>query len=466
MKLIDFENRKNRLVRLNEVKPEYLDYISNLAKNSKYYPKYHLAPKHGLMNDPNGLIQINGEYHIFYQWFPLGPVHGLKHWYHVKTKDFINYDDLDIAMYPDCELDIDGCYTGVMVKENDKFVIYYTGITKDKQQQVCTALFDGKKITDKKLCVAYDNKITDVEFRDPCLYDDYLFVGAKDIVGDGIIIVFKRKNNDFKFKCTIKLPIESYMLECPSLVRLDENTDLLIVSPQGIQSTDKYTYRNVFSVCYAIGKFDKESIKFDTDRCLELDKGFDFYAPQLFRDEKNRLVMLAWLGNSKCVYPSDFEQWAHMMTLPREIKYINGELYQMPLDNLINLREHKTDIHDNMTLESQSFELEFETDTNFKLEFLNNKGESLSFSGNSEEYCLDRSKNTYLYNEKYGFERYAKRDLKSRKIRMYVDTSAVEIFAEDGKITFTARFYVDDFYKLKCTGIKGNLYQIKHIKYK
>lgn len=51
------------------------------------------------MNDPNGLCEINGIHHIFYQWFPAGPVHGLKHWYHLTTKDFIHYEDHGVAMY-------------------------------------------------------------------------------------------------------------------------------------------------------------------------------------------------------------------------------------------------------------------------------------------------------------------------------------------------------------------------------
>ena len=117
---MDFSNRQNRFVRIHEVSEEYLADIEHKTQTDPFYPSYHIAPKHGLLNDPNGLSYFNGEHHIFYQWFPLGPVHGLKHWYHVSTKDFVNFTDRGIAMYPDQDYDHHGCYTGVGVPHDDQ----------------------------------------------------------------------------------------------------------------------------------------------------------------------------------------------------------------------------------------------------------------------------------------------------------------------------------------------------------
>ncbi|GAM66117.1 sucrose-6-phosphate hydrolase [Vibrio sp. JCM 19236] len=55
---MDFSNRQNRLVRLSEVPESYLEKIHAMAQNDPFYPTYHLAPKHGLMNDPNGLSYL------------------------------------------------------------------------------------------------------------------------------------------------------------------------------------------------------------------------------------------------------------------------------------------------------------------------------------------------------------------------------------------------------------------------
>ena len=89
----DFSNHQNRHIRITDMPAEYFQRIQETTRKDPYYPVWHIAPKCGLMNDPNGLCEINGIHHIFYQWFPAGPVHGLKHWYHLTTKDFIHYED-------------------------------------------------------------------------------------------------------------------------------------------------------------------------------------------------------------------------------------------------------------------------------------------------------------------------------------------------------------------------------------
>ncbi len=88
---------------------------------------------------------------FFYQWFPAGPVHGLKHWYHLTTKDFIHYEDHGVAMYPDTESDSYGCYTGMALKEGEKVHVFYTGIENEEMIPcTCYARFDGEKLTDRK----------------------------------------------------------------------------------------------------------------------------------------------------------------------------------------------------------------------------------------------------------------------------------------------------------------------------
>ena len=84
--------------------------------------KFHLMPKTGWLNDPNGLCQFNGTYHIYYQYTPFEPTGELKTWGHYTTKDFIHYEDHGVAMYPDTESDSFGCYTGMALKEGEQVV--------------------------------------------------------------------------------------------------------------------------------------------------------------------------------------------------------------------------------------------------------------------------------------------------------------------------------------------------------
>ncbi|MCL6586607.1 MAG: glycoside hydrolase family 32 protein, partial [Anoxybacillus sp.] len=68
--------------------------------DSTYRLAYHImAPVHW-MNDPNGLIQWNGEYHVFYQFHPDSPKWGPMHWGHVKSNDLVHWERVPIALAP------------------------------------------------------------------------------------------------------------------------------------------------------------------------------------------------------------------------------------------------------------------------------------------------------------------------------------------------------------------------------
>ena len=73
--------------------------------------KFHLMPKTGWLNDPNGLCQFHGTYHIYYQYTPFEPTGELKLWGHYTTKDFVSYIDEGPALFPDSEFDAHGVYS-------------------------------------------------------------------------------------------------------------------------------------------------------------------------------------------------------------------------------------------------------------------------------------------------------------------------------------------------------------------
>ena len=74
MHTYDFSNHQNRDLRLEDLAPEYRAMIRQSTWSDPYYPGWHIAPPYGLLNDPNGLCEIDGVHHIFHQWFPAGPV--------------------------------------------------------------------------------------------------------------------------------------------------------------------------------------------------------------------------------------------------------------------------------------------------------------------------------------------------------------------------------------------------------
>ena len=85
--------------------------------SGRWHNGFHLEMPFGLINDPNGLVFANGQYHIFFQWNPLGCEHKNKCWAYTSTSDFVHYSRPKLAMQPTDAHDKDGCYSGCGFEE-------------------------------------------------------------------------------------------------------------------------------------------------------------------------------------------------------------------------------------------------------------------------------------------------------------------------------------------------------------
>src|SRR6056297_2196624 len=91
----------------------YLKENYDKVQNHKYRQKFHIEPPVGWLNDPNGTMEYEGKYYIYYQYAPFSADgESIKHWGLYTTKDFIEYEDLGIAMYADENFDVHGAYSG------------------------------------------------------------------------------------------------------------------------------------------------------------------------------------------------------------------------------------------------------------------------------------------------------------------------------------------------------------------
>lgn len=62
-------------------------------------PQFHFTPETNWMNDPNGMVYYDGDYHLFYQYNPFGDKWGHMSWGHAVSPDMVHWEHLPVALY-------------------------------------------------------------------------------------------------------------------------------------------------------------------------------------------------------------------------------------------------------------------------------------------------------------------------------------------------------------------------------
>ncbi|MGF1789975.1 sucrose-6-phosphate hydrolase [Photobacterium profundum] len=467
---------EQRYRRLEDISHTQITEMTEKRSLDNGYPNYHIAPAFGLLNDPNGLCYFNSEHHIFYQWTPVGPVHGMKYWYHLSTKDFIHFTDHGAAIHPDQDYDSHGVYSGGAIVENDSALLFFTGNKRDENWKriptQCYATMNTAGEIEKKGIIIENDHYTE-HFRDPKVWkqgdDSYMVVGAQTQDLKGAMILYHSQDlSKWEHKGPIKTTYNDfgYMWECPDFFELDGKA-VMLFSPQGVSSSNPYDFKNAFSVTYLIGdRLNFSSMELEGEQSIrQPDYGFDFYAPQTYVDDKGRRILYAWVGLPDIDTPSVKHEWAGMLSLPRELRIENGFMVQKALEELEALRGEAIEFEDVLQLPSNSFYLTLDIDTvDFSIELGNSVGDKIELKGTEAEFILDRSQMSEVYAEEFGLTRKAPRLSLTQQIEMYVDQSVIEIFINDGKHTMTSRFFIDDLSYLKVsTSLKPTYYPMKSL---
>jgi len=446
-------------------------YITNLKKqiaNSSHRLTWHIQPPTGLLNDPNGFSYFNHRWHLFYQYYPYGPVHGLKSWYHVTSKDLIHWKSRGIALYPDQSYDSHGVYSGsALPLNNQELLLMYTGNVRDqaghRQSYQNYAKLSSKGVITKdprNPIIQQPNNVTE-HFRDPQLIQTdngyYALLGAqrrRDLSGQ--INIFKStdlshwKNLGFLNFSNTRM---GRMIECPNLIQVDDQP-LLIFCPQGLSQT-VLAYDNNYPNTYLIGnKVDLDQARFDaTGHQLSLlDEGFDCYATQILKAPDGRSLAISWVGLPDICYPTDVEGWSNCLSMVKELHIKNGHLYQTPLFALSQLRQHHQHYAETLAtntsqtlIGSNSYELQLTipADQQGQLKLMTNKedklGLILSFDTQNGQLSVQRQCFTQVSTEQRTVSLTAHKML---SLTIYVDHSLVEIFVNNGERVFTQRVFV------------------------
>ncbi|WP_409300184.1 sucrose-6-phosphate hydrolase [Peribacillus sp. SCS-155] len=458
--------KEQRYRKIEDVTEEELQNLANLVNQCPWRQSYHISPVTGLLNDPNGFSFFNGEYHLFYQWFPLGPVHGLKYWYHTKSKDLVHWENVGIALHPTNQYDSHGVYSGSALEKDGVLYLMYTGNTRDENWTrhpfQCIALMDekGNIVKNAQPVISEVPEGYTDHFRDPKVWEEngvyYAIIGAQRTNKTGCTVLYKSAdlmNWIFLGEMETGLTEFGYMWECPDYFVLDGQS-ILLFSPQGISPVND-EFQNIYQSGYVMGKADIPAGKLVHGKFTELDRGFDFYAPQTMVDPEGRRFLVGWMGLPDIDYPTDINGWAHCLTLVRELSIRNGKLIQKPVRETADLRGNQTDgqadlENSSITLnefEGQTYELHAEftgsTAQQFGLELRVGTGEKtvIKYDRMDKKVILDRTHSGVPVAEGYGSIRKCALDSEKVTFQVFVDVSSVEVFVNDGEEVFTGRIF-------------------------
>ncbi|EIX1534028.1 sucrose-6-phosphate hydrolase [Cronobacter sakazakii] len=422
-----------------------------VALGDRHYPRWHLAPVTGLMNDPNGFIHFQGRYHLFYQWNPLGCSHQHKCWGHWSSADLTHWQHEPLALMPDEEYDRSGCYSGSAVDDNGRLTLCYTGNVKfddgTRTAWQCLAVQNADGGFDKlgpvmPLPGGYTGHV-----RDPKVWRHgdnwYMVLGAQDLELQGKVLLLRSDTlwnwenlGEIAGSTLGGLGEAGYMWECPDLFMLDGKA-ILITCPQGVTREEK-RYLNTYPSAYLCGDLNYDTPEFRHGPLMELDAGFEFYAPQTTLADDGRRLLIGWMGvpdGEEMLQPTVAQGWIHQMTCPRELSLRDGLLCQQPVRELSALRGEERRLEGVAAtlspLAAESLELMLEAQGDVTLDF----AATLRLEWTREGLRLARrslASGEWLY-------RYWQGD--ARRLHILCDRSSVEIFINDGEGVMSSRYF-------------------------
>lgn len=454
-----------------------------IIKNDPWRLNFHLMPPSGWLNDPNGLCEINGDNHIFFQYAPADVKSSAqKVWGHFQTPDFVHYTYHLPPLYADTEYEKSGVYSGSAISTSEGIKAYYTGNVKHsgdydyintgrEQNLILAENYNSKtgEFETKTLLMSNEDYPEDMTLhvRDPkVFYKDgkyMMLLGARDKNDIGSILIYESKDGrDWEFVETVRGNKElGYMWECPDFIDID-GKDFFIMSPQGIEAEGN-NYNNVYQSGFVPVEDFANGTKYGN--FYELDHGFDFYAPQTYKDEKGRTILIGWMGlpDTEYTYPTDKNNWIHALTIPRVLKEKNNFIYQVPIPELEDLRGEKQEIVlDKEPVEittPNSYELILK-DPSQKGKLIVNDGVALKWSNGLFEVDFEDEDV-----KSAGSGRDVRRTEIGRleTLQAFIDTSSIEIFINNGQYVFTTRYFPEKFNSLKVKDTNGKLeiYELK-----
>lgn len=473
-------------------------------------PLYHFTPEKMWMNDPNGMVYYDGEYHLFYQHYPDSTVWGPMHWGHAVSEDLVHWEHLPIALYPDehglifsgsAVIDWNNT-SGFGKDEVPPMVAIFTyhdmagekaGVDTFQTQGIAYSLDKGRTWSKYEGNPVIPNPgIRD--FRDPKVFwhqpsQKWVMIFA---AGDRVKLYHSPDLKSWTFSSDFGLGLGSQgrPWECPDLFELEEQDTgekkwcMLVSIGRGAPNGGSGTQ-------YFIGDFDGETFSLDEqfseslkkDTAYWVDWGKDNYAGVTWSDipaEDGRRLFIGWMSNWQYATVVPTETWRSAMTLPRSLHLVattgGPRLISQPVKELEQLRVKSKKLKATQELYYYIGELEAtfdlsKADDKVGFELSNSLGEKviIGYDLSGKVFFVDRTLSGKIdFSEDFPGVHTAPRTSEESRLDMhlFIDRTSVELFADGGKVAITEIFFPnEDFITLQVLGkaalANGQFYSLK-----
>ena len=297
-------------------------------------PQWHYRPEKNWINDPNGLVQYQGWYHMFYQYNPHGDQWGDIHWGHARSRDLLTWETLPIALTPDAAKGELHCFSGGCCKdEQGKPHFFYTSIGDENKGR--GALHDAQQWyaepadddllnlvqTDENALLGDIHQGMHVQdWRDPCVLrhqGQYLMVPGGAVEARGCVLLYTSPDMrtwTYRHILAQADKADGIPWECPNLIPVDGKFALF--------------YSPCAAVRVKVGTLDAD-LRFheESDEVFEPERN-GYYAPQAFTDEAGRALVIGWMPEGDNV---PHKGWSGVMSLPRELHINDDGLCARPI---------------------------------------------------------------------------------------------------------------------------------------
>lgn len=327
------------------------------ALGDRLRPQYHFTAPAGWLNDPNGVCQWDGTYHLFYQYNPYFAGHHQICWGHATSTDLVRWTDRPIALRPSRGPDQHGCWSGVLVNDGGRPVIVYSG-NHAGTQTACLAVGDATLSTWRKdpanPVIAPPESVPLTAFRDHCVWRED--GGWRQLIGSGIRgeggAAFLYASDDLReWRLIGPLVVgdaqavpdldplwTGTMWECVDFFRL--RADGSTAAPDD-ESEEPHVL--IFSAwdagrtmhpLVATGRYVQSRFEIEGYQRLDLG-GRHAYAPQSFVDEQGRRILWSWMQEARDLETQLQACWSGAMALPRVLRLDkHGLIRQAPVPEL------------------------------------------------------------------------------------------------------------------------------------